>query len=153
MTATNHAITGAIIGFLVHDPLLAIPAAIASHFVCDAIPHFDKRLTTGVDDWLSSSTFKKLLIADATCCIALVLLIAYKHPYHWFLISVCAFAATSPDMLWVNRFLKTNRKETWKPNLLSKFGSAIQWFAKPIGAIVELTWLICGLFIISIIVR
>jgi len=153
MTATNHAITGAIIGFLVHEPLLAIPAAVASHYACDAIPHFDKKPTILADDWIKSSTFKRILLADASLCIALVLAIAIKHPHGWFLICVCAFAATSPDLLWVNRFIKANRKIEWKPSLISRFGSVIQWFAKPIGGLVEITWFIAGLFVISILLR
>jgi len=42
MTATNHALTGAAIGLLVGEPLIAVPAAIASHFICDALPHYGR---------------------------------------------------------------------------------------------------------------
>ena len=41
MTATGHAIIGTVIAAKVADPGLAIPLAIASHFVADAIPHWD----------------------------------------------------------------------------------------------------------------
>ena len=38
MTATNHALTGAIIGLVIGEPVLAIALAFASHFICDALP-------------------------------------------------------------------------------------------------------------------
>jgi hypothetical protein len=41
MTATSHAIIGTIIAAKIGNPALAIPIAIASHIVADAIPHWD----------------------------------------------------------------------------------------------------------------
>ncbi len=41
MTATAHAIIGIVIAAKVGDPAIAIPIAIASHIVADAIPHWD----------------------------------------------------------------------------------------------------------------
>jgi hypothetical protein len=41
MTATSHALIGTIIAAKIGNPALAIPIAIASHIVADAIPHWD----------------------------------------------------------------------------------------------------------------
>ncbi len=41
MTATGHALIGTVIAAKVGNPILAIPIAIASHFLADAIPHWD----------------------------------------------------------------------------------------------------------------
>ena len=41
MTATAHAIVAAAIAGAVPNPYLAIPLAITSHFIMDAIPHWD----------------------------------------------------------------------------------------------------------------
>lgn len=41
MTATGHAIIGTVIAAKFGNPVLAVPIAIASHFVADAIPHWD----------------------------------------------------------------------------------------------------------------
>jgi len=41
MTATGHALVGTVIAAKVGNPALAIPIAIASHFLCDALPHWD----------------------------------------------------------------------------------------------------------------
>ena len=41
MTATGHAILGTVIAAKIGNPALALPIAIASHFVADAFPHWD----------------------------------------------------------------------------------------------------------------
>ncbi|HSX47333.1 MAG TPA: hypothetical protein VLF63_01020 [Patescibacteria group bacterium] len=144
MTATNHALTGTAIGLLVSEPLLAIPIAFISHYVCDAIPHF------GISgkDFVTSSKFKKLLIAEAAICFLIVLSLFILKPQHWLVAIFCAFLAASPDLLSINRFRRINNNLKWQPNIYSRFSQAIQWFEKPIGSIVELTWLISAIIII-----
>jgi hypothetical protein len=41
MTATGHAVIGTVIAAKVSNPAIAIPVAIASHFLADAFPHWD----------------------------------------------------------------------------------------------------------------
>jgi hypothetical protein len=41
MTATGHALIGTVIAAKIGNPALAIPIALASHFLADAIPHWD----------------------------------------------------------------------------------------------------------------
>lgn len=41
MTATGHALIGTVIAAKIGNPALAIPLALASHFVVDALPHWD----------------------------------------------------------------------------------------------------------------
>ena len=41
MTATGHALIGTVIAAKVSNPLAAIPIALASHFLADALPHWD----------------------------------------------------------------------------------------------------------------
>lgn len=41
MTATGHALIGTVIAAKIGNPLAAVPIAIASHFLADAIPHWD----------------------------------------------------------------------------------------------------------------
>lgn len=41
MTATGHALIGTVIAAKIGNPALAIPIAIASHFLADALPHWD----------------------------------------------------------------------------------------------------------------
>lgn len=42
MTATGHAIIGAIIAVKIGNPALSVPLALASHLLADAIPHWDE---------------------------------------------------------------------------------------------------------------
>jgi hypothetical protein len=41
MTSTTHALIGTVIAARIGNPALAIPIALASHFIVDAIPHWD----------------------------------------------------------------------------------------------------------------
>ena len=151
MTATNHAVTGALIGLIVGQPLIALPAAFLSHFVCDAIPHFGN---TKLTIW--STNFKRMLVVDAGLCVLLVLVLGFRHPVHWLLAAICAFLATSPDLLWIRKFtygLKHHHqpRETKIDRLLGSEG--IQWFQRPIGAVVEAAWLVAGISLLTVFVK
>lgn len=142
MTATNHALTGAVIGFAVGNPWIALPLAFLSHFICDSIPHFGVNRTS--KEWVSTKAFRYFLVCDALLCIVLVVILALLHPNNWFWAAAAAFVATSPDLMWVMQFFRgqTHRdevpRESW--NSLMKFHSKIQWFEKPPGAVVEFAW-------------
>jgi hypothetical protein len=41
MTSTAHALIGTVIAAKIGNPALAIPIALASHFIADAVPHWD----------------------------------------------------------------------------------------------------------------
>lgn len=146
MTATNHALTGAVIGILVGQPWIAVPAAVASHFVCDAIPHFKVNLPDKT--LLKTKGFRNYLIVDGSLCVLLVACLAVFQPQHWFLASVCAFLATSPDLFSINKYIKMRSGQRWRPNAYSKFADGIQWFSRPVGAVVEITWLVMALTIL-----
>jgi hypothetical protein len=150
VTATNHALTGTAIGLIIGQPLLALPLAFLSHFICDAIPHFgftdDKSKQTKV---LRSRLFRNYLIIEAVICALIVLGLAILQPLNWQLAAICAFTAASPDLLSSNRYFSTVNKKNWKPNLYSRFAHNIQWFEKPVGAVVEAVWL-AGLVLILV---
>ncbi|HSX45413.1 MAG TPA: hypothetical protein VLG27_00220 [Candidatus Saccharimonadia bacterium] len=152
MRAINHALTGALIGLAVGEPSVAVPAAVASHFVCDAIPHYDglpARPTPLMKQrWIHSKLFKKLLVADAALCLVLVAVLADLEPAHWLLAAVCAFAAAAPDFLWIPRFLARKAKPQ-KLTGFNKFAGGIQWFQRPIGAVVEVAWFIAAIILIA----
>lgn len=153
MTATNHALTGAAIGLIIGRPLIAIPIAIVSHFVLDGLPHFDRKPGISANMWIKSKTFQKILLLDMLGCIILVMILAGTHPYNWLLASICAFLATSPDLLWLNHFIKARHNKPWNPSPFAKFASKVQWFAKPIGVVVELAWFTSGVIVIGTFVR
>lgn len=137
MTATNHALTGTAIGLLIADPLIALPAALASHYLLDMIPHFG---STQPDITMKSKKFHGYLIIEALICLLIVLSLFIFRPLHWQLAALCAFVAASPDLLIINRFVKRLKDLPYKGNFYSKLASSIQWFEKPVGALVELAW-------------
>jgi hypothetical protein len=150
MTASNHALTGATIGLVVSNPLVALPVAVLSHFALDIIPHFG--LDDDIPEFLRSRGFTIFLIIDALLCVILVGVLALLRPDNWILASFCAFLATSPDLLWINQFLKARQHKPWKPGLLSRFSIWSQWFQRPIGAFVELAWFIAAIIVLAAII-
>lgn len=132
--------TGALIGLIVGEPLLAVPAALASHYICDAIPHYGSNIP--MKKRARTDLFRNYLIAEAMLCAALVIILALARPEHWQLAAVCAFLAAAPDLLSINRYVKFRYKGQWKSGLYSRFAASIQWFERPIGAVVEIVWFI-----------
>ena len=137
MTATNHALTGAAIGLLVGQPLLAIPLAFLSHFVLDALPHFGtKYLQPGM------KRFVYYLAAEAGACAAIVLALYFFQPQYWLLAAFCAFVAASPDFMWVGEFIAAQKRATIpaRKHAIVRLHSAVQWYQKEPGLIVEVAW-------------
>jgi hypothetical protein len=150
MTATNHALTGAIIGLAVGQPAIAVPAAFASHFVCDALPHYG---SAKPDKTIRSAGFRNYLVVEALLCFLVVLILAIARPPHWQLASLCAFLAASPDFFWINKYMTIRAGRTWHPNAFSRFAVGIQWFQRPIGAVVEAAWFIAAVAILVVFIR
>jgi len=140
MTAVNHALTGTAIGLLIGQPLLAVPLAVGSHYVCDALPHFG----TGLPDKvvLKTNKFRNYLILEAGLCFALVVCLATFRPQHWLLAAICAFAAAGPDFMSINRYLTIRGGHRWQSSWYTRFATGIQWFERPIGAVVEAAWFV-----------
>ncbi len=151
MRAINHALAGALIGLMVSQPEIALIAAVVSHYICDAIPHYGSS-AAGVTE-LKSRAFRDSLYADAVACFVLVVVLAVLHPRHWFLAAVCAFMAAAPDFFSINRFLAVRQGKKWRPNAYSKFASGIQWFERPIGGVVEVAWFVATVCLLVPLVR
>ena len=62
MLATNHVLSGALIGALARRPMLAFGAGVASHFVLDSVPHWGK--------WESRSQFLRVAVPDGLVSLA-----------------------------------------------------------------------------------
>ena len=145
MTATNHALTGTAIGLLVGIPIVALPAAFASHFILDSLPHYGAK---DRDKAIKSKGFKRYLIVEATLCFMIVAALFLIRPEHWLLASICAFLAASPDLYWIRKYKAALKNTKYKPDWFAKFASNIQWFQRPIGAIVEVAWFAATLTIL-----
>lgn len=108
MTAPNHALTGALIGLALPNPWIAAPLAFLSHFVCDAIPHYDPPGNEH-ERIRSKRLVREQIVLGGILCFLLVLALAVTRPQHWVLAAVCAFLATSPDLFWIPRWLYVRR--------------------------------------------
>jgi hypothetical protein len=146
MTATNHAVTGALVAIFINEPLLAVPVAFISHFVMDAIPHFD----AGPD---SPRLAKIVVFTDvlSASILSLVLALLLKSDISPWLVLACAFACMSPDLVWGWRFykLKDISKILLEPmSIFSRLHQKIQWSETHLGALVEVVWFASVLSII-----
>ena len=132
MTATGHALTGALVATVVKQPLLAIPLAFLSHFVCDALPHL------GFEDFsFGSKILQRWLIVDGIV-VALVLASIVLFIASPLLVVVCACVAMSPDVMWLYHGLRGNTED--KHGSLATFHGAIQKYEEPIGVVVDIVW-------------
>ena len=144
MRAINHALTGAVIGLSVGNPIVAVPIALLSHFICDAIPHFGMGEAS-----IKTKTFRNILVTDALLCVGLVSFLAIAQPAYWLLAAICAFVAVSPDLLWLPLYKHAKQGKTYVRKGFYKFAADIQWFERPIGSVVEVAWLGAGLFLVG----
>ena len=132
MTGLNHVLTGAAIGLAVQEPLLVIPLALVSHFILDAIPHFDHEIYR-----YGSKHFTKIMLSDSILSIGAVLGLVLLFPANALGIILGALSATAPDFLWPYYYTH-GRPQNW----YYKFHVGIQWFERPAGAWVEASYLI-----------
>ena len=151
MTATNHALTGAFIGLATGNPWIAVPAAFASHFILDALPHYSPAGDSDEEIIKSKKFFYIQIVAGAALCTLIVIALFIAHPTHWLLASISAFLAASPDLLSFPRFLHIKRtgKDIREHFWFWRFHHIVQWFQRPIGAIVGVAWAVTMLILIT----
>jgi hypothetical protein len=141
MTAPNHAITGALIGLALPNMWLGVPLAILSHFVLDAIPHYDVPGDTNEARIGSKQFLLVQILGGGAVCALLVFVLWQFAPVYWFSAAVCAFAAASPDLLSFPRFVSVKRggHDLVEKNWFWKFHNDIQR-QHPRYLSVELVW-------------
>lgn len=149
MRAINHALAGATIGLVVASPYVAVPTALVSHFALDVVPHHGQE-----DSEVGKAWFVRVLAVDALLCVALVATLTIFRPHAWPLAALCAFVATVPDFMWVNE-LRYARRGLARPKRrkVVHAHAAIQWFARPIGATVELVLLVALSYVVWTLIR
>ncbi len=138
MTATNHAVTGAVIALAVKQPALALPLAFLSHFALDALPHF------GFKNWHERQEHKKLFlvqtVTDLSLALLMCLLLFLKAPL---VLLTGAILAMSPDLMWGFRFVVREKMGTLPPppeNIIEKFHKGIQKFESVVGLWIEIPY-------------
>lgn len=127
---------GAIVATLVHNPVLAVPLAFASHFALDAIPHFDYPTHDQIDQ-----RFFMWLAADAGLAASILAAIFFLQPSGVTLILLCAIVAASPDLMWLYYLVYKRGQNKAKWPWIVKFHSRIQSSSSTFWPI-ELLWLL-----------
>jgi len=98
MTASGHALVAALIAAKFHNPYVALPLSLASHFACDLIPHWD--FGTHHRD----KTRRKLFFeaaADVVISVGAAFLVYHNFlgQDNYMLLYLCVFVAQLPDWL------------------------------------------------------
>lgn len=116
MLETPHVVVGAAIATKVVNPALAIPLALASHFILDKVPHWNPHLYTETQK-LGHPAGKTTNIAllDVGIALATGLFIASKFSDDLgkvILILICSLVSVLPDLIkWPYYYLG----KRWKP--------------------------------------
>lgn len=131
MTGFNHAAVGGFIGKFLPLPI-ALPLALASHFVLDALPHYGIphnrrngwvwRLITTFDFFFSWGFLGYILLS--------------RHDWAMF---ACGVIAASPDFIWVARIVRTRSFDlSTNTSHFTKWHARIQHYERPWSIWVEL---------------
>ena len=144
MTVTNHMMTGALVALVVKQPSLAIPLALISHFVIDAVPHYGYgSLPAGQRD--KQKHFLGKQIADTYFALGLFWLVPFLLRNHQasIITSLCMLVAFIPDAVWSFQYVRAQRQGSYQQwNWFTKFHKAIQWCERPWGIYVEIAWFV-----------
>jgi hypothetical protein len=139
---SNHIATGAVIGLSVSNPLIALPAALVSHFILDAFPHFGFKGPGGLDTLFKHRISYFVLFIELVA-IPTVFLLILGTGIWVFLAAIIAF---SPDFVWIGRYLFWERRGVIPPKYtegsITRFHAKIQWGERPWGIIIDIVWLI-----------
>ncbi len=139
MTASNHAITGALIAAAISKPVIFLPLAFLSHFVLDMLPHFGYERAGYAEIFKHKKTARLQICLDIIGLLILVWLIRSEN---W-LVFVAAVLAVSPDFVWPYRYFILEKRGLTRPgegNAINRWHSRIQWCEHPWGFYVEIIW-------------
>lgn len=131
MIGFNHALTGALIARFLPLPI-ALPAALASHFILDTMPHYGmphhKR---------DNSKFWKIFFTlDTLAALSLAIYAIVDHHYAMFL---GGLMGVIPDFIWVGRVIRTRSFDlSNNTNWFTRWHVRIQKLERPWGVYVEL---------------
>jgi len=130
MTATNHALSGALIGAFLPLPI-AVPLAFASHFILDALPHYG--IARGLRD--SSRSYRAIVLADVFVALSIGLAAIVFGKWR---MEITGWVAYSPDITWVVQYARTRSLDLKDSNWFTRFHHRIQRYESQKGLFVEL---------------
>lgn len=140
MTASNHAVTGALIAATVPYPVIGLPLAFASHFALDALPHWNY----GSSKSHRARKFIYFLAIDAGIAAAVMLSLTILQPVNWAVVVFGSLLAMSPDLMWLPYWIQELRGKRVRNDRLDKVSrlhKLIQHeYAR--GILIEIIWLL-----------
>jgi len=144
MTATNHAITGALIAVSINRPAIALPLAFFSHFAQDAIPHFGYAGHGGYAVGLKHRLTKYMMLIDPITGLFLLLVLLHYSVSFW--VYAAAFLALCPDFeKFIAYFAFERRGKKGWVSPIGPFHTWIQWCERPWGVFMEVVWFLGGM--------
>lgn len=136
MHTVNHVGVGAGIALLSGRPEVALPLALASHYVLDALPHYGISGDEGFTALFKRGRTWPMVVVDVIGTILLLVLLIGQAWY----VYAAAFLAVSPDFVWLQRYYGYERfgKKPPKAGPLTQFHQKIQWCERPWGIYIEI---------------
>jgi hypothetical protein len=144
MTATNHALTGAAIATVIKQPSLALPLAFLSHFVCDALPHFDSGMEFG------KKSMYVYLSSEFVVMLGLFMFIVGQGVSNLPFLMAASILAMSPDLIWLYHGLNKNLEAKKHFGPITQIHEKIQWSATKWGIVPEAFW---AILMVSVILK
>jgi hypothetical protein len=138
MTGLNHALTGALVAANINRPVIALPVALLSHFVIDAVPHWNYELKPHI------ARRQLVMFADLALSLALLLVLAATVDANPYLVIAGGLLGILPDTMWLRYFITGRPSIHGSPkrliNRIRQFHFWIQWSETSKGFFVELLW-------------
>lgn len=138
MTATGHALIGALIAAKFHNPYLAIPLSFASHFAADMVPHWDAG--THHREKSHKQLFKESAVDVVVGVVTSFVLYNYiLGESNYVLLYACVFASQLPDWMTAPYFIFNQRSKffewsKWSYKVQHKLNSRLDL---PWGAVTQ----------------
>jgi hypothetical protein len=138
MTGLNHALTGALVAANINRPVIALPVALLSHFVIDAVPHWNYDLKPHI------ARRQLVMFADLALSLALLLVLAATVDANPYLVIAGGLLGILPDTMWLRYFITGRPSIHGSPkrliNRIRQFHFWIQWSETSKGFFMELLW-------------
>ncbi len=148
MTATNHAVTGAIIVAAVTNPIIGLPLALMSHFALDSLPHFGAHTKAKA----GSREFTGILTFDGVLLIAILVAVSFaSHSVgiDWWLLPLGALLAVVPDIMWLKHYQNDLRGEEKHWDKMRYYHKKIQQWELSSGWIIEIIWFVAAVLLLN----
>jgi len=134
MLELPHTLVGAAIATAIPNPAIALPLALASHFLTDYIPHWNPHLNTEFNTQGHISLRSKVIVMlDAGLALMIGTYIASKSG-HFVIVMLACFLAVAPDVAEIPYYF-LGLKNIAPIKKLIEYQRAHQWNVRPVFGI------------------